>query len=180
MDKYCNAIKLNIGSGKRPLDGYVNVDKLDLEEVDVKHDLNSYPWPFKDNSCSEILLDTVLEHLPDTVKVLEEIHRIAQPRALIKIHVPYFASYNAFADPTHISFFTYKTFDYFTDNFDYNYYTSARFKIIKRKIYVTHATYGLILKPLEWLINRLPRVYEKFFCYILPSNSLSVELEVIK
>jgi hypothetical protein len=36
------AIKLNLGCGKNPMPGYVNVDKFGTP--DVRHDLETFPW----------------------------------------------------------------------------------------------------------------------------------------
>jgi len=55
-------LKLNLGSGQHPQPGFVNVDKLG--EPDLKCDLEVFPWPWPENSVSEILLIHVLEHLP--------------------------------------------------------------------------------------------------------------------
>ena len=39
--------RLNIGCGKKNKNGYINLDLLKLPNVDVVHDLNQFPWPFK-------------------------------------------------------------------------------------------------------------------------------------
>jgi predicted SAM-dependent methyltransferase len=56
-------MKLNIGCGKKILEGYVNLDKIKLPGVDVVQDLNKYPWEFQDNTFDEIYADNVMEHL---------------------------------------------------------------------------------------------------------------------
>ncbi|HPC10341.1 MAG TPA: class I SAM-dependent methyltransferase, partial [archaeon] len=66
-------MKLNIGCGKKILKGYINLDVVKLPGVDIVHDLNKYPWPFKDNYFDEIYADNVLEHLDDIIKPIEEI-----------------------------------------------------------------------------------------------------------
>ena len=50
-------MKLNLGSGSKILKGYVNVDKFQYYNPDVVHDLEKFPYPFKDNS------DEILEYL---------------------------------------------------------------------------------------------------------------------
>ena len=99
-------MKLNLGYGNKILDGYVNVDKLDLYNVDIKHDLEKFPYLFNDNSVEEIKLPHVLEHIgqdPDVFKrILKEFYRICKNQALINIAVPHPRHYHFISDPTHV------------------------------------------------------------------------------
>ena len=54
-------LKLNLGCGQHHREGYINVDKYG--SPDILHDLETFPWPWRDNSVKEILLYHVLEHL---------------------------------------------------------------------------------------------------------------------
>ena len=98
------ALKLNLGSGRRPRPGYVNVDKFG--DPDVVHDLETLPWPWADNSVGEIVLCHVLEHLGQDANVyfaiMREMYRVCQADARILIHVPHFRSDSFFNDPTHV------------------------------------------------------------------------------
>src|SRR3989344_3463022 len=68
-----NAIKkLNFGCGPEIMKGYVNMDILKLQGVDVVHNFNKFPYPFKDNEFDEIYTSHVLEHLDDLIKVMTE------------------------------------------------------------------------------------------------------------
>ena len=55
--------KLNLGSGQFPKQSYVNLDINSNAKADVFHDLNNFPYPFRNNSFSLIEADHVLEHL---------------------------------------------------------------------------------------------------------------------
>ncbi|MCG7489660.1 methyltransferase domain-containing protein [Vibrio sp. Of14-4] len=127
--------KLHIGAGSDIKPGWINHDVAALEGIDIVHDLGNYPWPWQDSSIDEIFMKDVLEHLPDTIKVMEELHRICKPGAKIYIAVPFWNSYEAITDPTHTSQFNEFTFDFFDPSKDRcknrPYYTSARFKIKK-------------------------------------------------
>jgi len=71
--------KLNVGCGEFYLEGYVNLDIRDNVKVDIKHDLNVYPYPFEDDKFDECLLDMVLgAGIDDCIKCLKEIVRITK------------------------------------------------------------------------------------------------------
>ncbi len=99
-------MKLNLGCGNKIYDGYVNVDKFDFYKIDVKHDLEKFPYPFKDDSVEEIELSHVLEHIgqdPDVfIKILKEFYRICNNQALINIAVPHPRHDDFISDPTHV------------------------------------------------------------------------------
>ena len=131
-------MKLNLGCGEKKLAGFTGVDHLKTDATDILHDLNSFPYPFPDSSVEEILLDNVLEHLEDVVRVMEEIYRISQPGAVIRINVPYFKSNSAFTDPTHRHFFTETSFKYFQPGETLHFYTKAEFAVIKTDLICHH------------------------------------------
>lgn len=105
-------IKIILGGGTHTQNGWVNLDILDLPSVDIVCDLNK-KIPLPDNSVVEVKARHILEHLDDTVKIMEEIWRVCKPNARVFIKSPYYASIGAFKDPTHKSFFTERTFEYF-------------------------------------------------------------------
>ena len=93
-------MKLLVGCGRHHREGYVNLDIAKMPGVDVVHDLDKFPYPFKDNTFSEIVAEHVLEHLADLMSVMREFHRISKQGGIIKIVVPYYHSHGAFQDPT--------------------------------------------------------------------------------
>ena len=126
-----NKNKLHLGCGHNIKSGWINHDLIDLPGVDVVFDLNKYPWPIEDNSIDEIWAKDVLEHLPNTINVMNEIYRITKPASKIYIAVPYWNSWEAITDPTHISQFNEYTFDFFDPESstcrNREYYSNARF-----------------------------------------------------
>ena len=99
-------MKLNLGCGKDYIDGWVNVDLYDDSKCDVVYDLEKFPWPWEDNSVSEILIKHTLEHLGEDwkvyIKVLQEMYRICEDDAEINVFVPSPWHRNFTDDPTHV------------------------------------------------------------------------------
>lgn len=175
-------IKLNLGCGKdikksnKEID-WINIDMFELPEVDIKHDLTKFPYPFKDNYFDEILSLGTLELInADFIKIMEELHRICKNNAIIKIRSPVFPSMCSAQDPLTKKFMTYNTFEYFDLERGY-YYSKAIFKTLKR-IYI----YSLNpkLKWLSFLPNLFPVFYTRFLFNIFPSNNIYYELRVVK
>lgn len=106
--------KLNLGCGDDYRDDYVNVDIGNCKK-DVEHDLEDFPYPFEDNSFSEILMQHCIEHISrdNFPKLVQELHRICKPDAVVKIAAPYYLSRNAYTDFTHKNFMTEESFAYF-------------------------------------------------------------------
>ena len=120
--------KLNLGCGRDTKKSYVNIDRMKVDGVDVIHDLNKFPYPFKDNTFDEIYCKHILEHLDDFTLVMDELYRISKNNAIIHIRVPFYNSYHAFRDPTHKTFFSYDTFYHFEARKRMD-YTDKRFNL---------------------------------------------------
>ena len=172
-------IKLNLGCGKDIRKDqnvkWINIDMADLPGVDVKHDLTKFPYPFKDNYFDEILSLGSLELInADFIKIMEELHRICKPNAVIKIRSPVFPSMCSAQDPLTKKFMTWNTFEYFTDDW---HYSKARFKTVKRE-YIYSLNHKL--KWLSFFPNLFPVFYTRFLFNLFPSNNIYYKLRVIK
>ena len=84
-------LRLNLGCGAKHLTDYVNVDKFG--DPDLRFDLETFPYPWQDNSVAEIELHHVLEHLGQQtevyLRIIQELYRICQPEARVHITVPH-------------------------------------------------------------------------------------------
>lgn len=144
----------------------IHLDRVNLPHIEVIHDIESGKYPFEDNTFDEVLAFSVLEHTKDIIKQFEEIWRVCKNGAIVSIEVPYYNSPDSFRDPTHKSYFTERTMEYFTDKGVFNYYTNARFEIksqkftttfigrlIPRKMRVKVAHYiGNIITGIQWML----------------------------
>lgn len=178
--------KVDFGCGASKKTGYIGVDILKLDGVDIVHNLTIFPYPFEDNSVDEIWLDNVLEHLPNPMKVVEELWRISKNNTKIIIAVPYFRGHYAFIDPTHVNFFGVNWFNYFDPRHIFQtkmQYSHARLNVDKfvfDREWVENNTCGFFHKKLINFANRHPNIYEPKLSHLLPLNSLTFYLTVIK
>jgi predicted SAM-dependent methyltransferase len=177
---------LDLGCGSRKQAEMVGIDINPRSQADVIHDLNRFPYPFEDSTFDEIYADNSLEHLDDTVRVMEELHRICKPGSLIRIIVPYFRARWAFVDPTHRHFFTVDSFGYFDPSHPFNQrygYSQATFTTEKIRFNEKITERGLV-KPLRVLLkafaNRWPARYEAYLSHLFPLDELTFYLRTVK
>jgi len=171
--------KLHLGCGHIIKEGWVNHDLVALPGVDVAHDLREFPWPFEDGQFEEVYADNVLEHLPDTVKTMEEIYRITKPGAKIFIGVPFWNSFEAWGDPTHQRLFSEEIFEFFDPSTwrgeQRYYYSSAKFKIDKivycvnpfKPLSRSTKTYRLGMRVSNRFAKAVVRLLATYFCNVI-------------
>ncbi|MGN6559110.1 MAG: class I SAM-dependent methyltransferase [Candidatus Nitrosocosmicus sp.] len=177
--------RIDLGCGNSKKEGFIGVDSLPLSNVDIIHNLTDFPYPFEDNEIDEIWMDNVLEHIPQPVKVMEEIYRICKNGARLNIAVPYFRSFYAFIDPTHVNFFGVWWFNYFDPRhrFYHKYqYSKAQFKIerIEFDREFKNGKINFFRRKLISYANKHPEKYEARFSHLFPLNSLTFYLTVLK
>ena len=88
-----------------------NASKIILTSISLANltyifDLETFPYPWQDNSVEEIEMRHVLEHLGQQtevyLKIIQEIYRIYQLEAKVHITVPHHRSDRFYHDPTHV------------------------------------------------------------------------------
>ena len=177
-------LKLDLGCGKSKRKGFLGVDIKNFPSVDIIHNLNQFPYPFKDNEVGEVRMDQVLEHLEDPIKTMEEIYRISRNDAKLTICVPYFRSFYAFIDPTHKNFFGIHWFDYFDPThkfFKKFHYSNAKLKLLKVVFDMEFMhDLGIIHRIVKKIANKKPNFYEQKLSHLYPLNTLTYFLKVIK
>ena len=84
-----DGLRINLGSGHIPVDGYVNVDLRELPNVDVVADVEHLP--FAEGELKEIMSAHMLEHFPQEQlrrTLLPYWHRLLQPGGVFRAIVP--------------------------------------------------------------------------------------------
>jgi hypothetical protein len=95
-----DGLRLNLGSGRGRINGYINVD-LYTEESDVKEDIRKLSYA--KNSVTEIVCHHSLEHLPirDVYPTLKHWFELLVPNGTIEVGLPDFElSVQAFLEAT--------------------------------------------------------------------------------
>jgi len=95
-------LKLNLGAGKSKMDGYLSVDSIPFDGLDVVADLTK-KWPWPDNSVSDVRMSHVLEHFTaqERIHVFNEMYRVLVDEGKANIITPHWSSNRAYGDLTH-------------------------------------------------------------------------------
>lgn len=103
-------LKLDLGGGLFPREGYTSVD---IRNGDIIADLNK-KYPFEDNSVGVIWASHFIEHIADKQHTMKEFHRVLADGGWALIDVPSTDGRGAWQDPTHVSFWNQNSFYYYT------------------------------------------------------------------
>jgi len=154
---------LDIGCGKNKQEpGAIGLDRQPGSDADVFCELTHFPWPTRDNCADKVYLSHFLEHQPDILRAMAEVHRIAKPGAEVVVETPHYSSPGSFTDPTHLVHLGFHSFDYFVqDSFENFTYGAGGFRILERRL-----TFGgnFLLDNLGRMIAKISvDFYEKHF-----------------
>lgn len=130
--------KIDMGCGKDSLDGYLHLDRrFHSPHIDLAWDLNLVPYPFNDNTFSEVRMYDVFEHLDKPLEILNEVHRILIAGGIFDLRVPTEQDTDLWTDITHKRPFTHRSFDHFirgtTFNTNYGYYSERLWELADRQ-----------------------------------------------
>ncbi len=109
--------RLNVGCGRNIMEGWVNLDSAPLPGVDLVcnlEKLHETPIELPDDTVELFLLSHVIEHVRDSLGLMQELWRIAIPGAMAVIRVPHGGSDDAWEDPTHVRAYFSHSFGYFS------------------------------------------------------------------
>jgi SAM-dependent methyltransferase len=178
---------LDVGCGQNKYPGAVGIDSNPRADADVIHDLGVLPYPFPDNEFDKIICRHVIEHVPDVMLFVSELHRITKPGGLINIVTPHYSNPDWPTDPTHRNHFNSYSFTCFMpDRTPFPFYTTVELRPVRT--YVSLANLWRAL-GIEWLTNldqhspalRFTRKFWEFYLSnIMRGKELHFEFEVVK
>lgn len=106
LDKISGPLKIDLGAGNNPKEGFVGVDSIKFDKTDIVADLTK-KWPFEDNSVDEAHASHFIEHLTNLDGKLERVHffnelyRVLKPGSKATLIFPHWASTRYYGDPSH-------------------------------------------------------------------------------
>lgn len=173
--------KLNLGCGTDVRKDWINLDIAPLPGVDVVHDLKILPLPFESGTFDYVLCNDILEHFLDYAPLLAEIHRVLKTGGDVEIKVPHYTYSRAYADPTHLRFFSVELFEFFTKSTTRPYYFNFFFdRIVNLKLTFLESHVLFYNKWIERFVNKSQRnllFFEKsFMSGIFPAENIVVTL----
>lgn len=169
---------LDLGCGKaKAHPDAVTVDISPDAQPDIVHDLDVTPWPLESGQFDQIHMIHVVEHLDNIVKAMEEVHRVARPGARVHILTPHYSSTNSYTDPTHRHHLGLRSFNYFTGEAQFDFYTRARFRTVRKELEFNDWPFAFVMR---FIARRWPTYYEERLCWLHPALQMHVELEVVK
>jgi len=105
-------LQLNLGAAKTYIPGFVNIDIHEAAELSL--DLGADRLPFPDDSVRTVVSHHTLEHVPDYLFALGEIHRVLEHDGELLLSLPYATlTENHMVNPYHLHNFTERSFDFF-------------------------------------------------------------------
>jgi SAM-dependent methyltransferase len=169
--------RLNLGCGRIKRPECWNVDVVPDVAPDLVWDLDRRPYPLPRNHFEQIWALDVVEHLASVKEFLEEVHDLLAPGGTIEITTPHFSCSNSFTDPTHRHHLGYFSFDYFTADHAWNFYTAVRFEVVERILVFANSPVDRLLSRFA---NRKPELYERRLAWIFPAWFLIFRLRAVK
>lgn len=128
-------IRLDIGCGEgKKMPHWIGMDIVPNEGVDIVWDVQDIPFPIPDDSCFQILLSHMWEHIEPKfrIKVINELWRIMKHEGQLLISAPYYLSFGAHQDPTHYPCPNESTFFYFDPKYDiWQIYKPKPWKVVR-------------------------------------------------
>ncbi len=181
LDKVPTPRILDVGCGINKLPNAIGIDRNPASHADLLVDIDSFPYPFDDNSFDRIYAAHVIEHVADVMQTMEEFYRLVKPAGVIFLATPHYTDFSSFCDPTHRWHLTSYSFRYFgVDHGGFGYYSGIGLRQVKVHVKLLRLWRYL---GFELLVNGWPRFrlfWEHYLCYLIRGKLIEFEFEVIK
>lgn len=156
--------RLQIGSGKDYMAGWLNLDILPRAEPDLLLDLSAPlslplrlesalagPVELRADALDFIYANNVLEHVGDLPQLMTNCLRLLRTGGQMLIEVPYEKAPSAWQDPTHVRAFNENSWIYYGEWFWYLGWIESRFSIVAQeyldeKLAVTHIEHAHFMR----------------------------------
>jgi len=172
-------MKINLGCGiKGSLKDYINIDYCKCKGVDVVHNLNITPYPFKTNSVNKIYMAHTLEHLEINIQdFFKEIKRILKKNGKFTLIIPSECNMNDMFHKKSFkisNFVKYKKED-ISNLEQYNLWKDWNVKIIKIR-FMKCGKVWYFNRFVEWFVNKIRiDIYDNSCLkYLFPAHELEV------
>jgi len=178
---------LDVGCGANKTKDAIGLDNNPRTAADVIHDLGDLPYPFADNEFDLVVSNHVVEHVPDVMAFIGELHRVTRSGGRIKLLTPHYTNPDWANDPTHrnhINSYTFNTFVPGREVFDF--YTDIQLKPVDCYVSLLGLWRAL---GIEFLVNLdrksyklrfLRKFWEQYLSYVIRGKELWFEFEVVK
>ena len=165
-------MKINLGSGYKRYDDFINVDS-DINckpDYIINLDDEHLILPFQENSVDRIIAHHILEHVGTGIfKLLQEIYRVSKSGALIDIRVPYHLHETQFSDFTHKRFVTVEGLSLFSKKRNLN----------DIKLGGTSSTLG-IMYNVDFEVVAYDFIYDHFYDDIIKMNTQEQNVRLMR
>jgi predicted O-methyltransferase YrrM len=132
VGKSKKGILLDVGCKDRKQLHWFGMDWRQYAGVDLIHDLEKFPYPLESESCLTIKAAHCIEHISPKLWLswMDEMWRLLKPEGQLALSMPYAGSPGYLQDPTHVTAFTEKSWQYVDPDFPmYMQYTPRPWKI---------------------------------------------------
>lgn len=126
-------LRVDVGGGRDPEPGHVNVDLRDLPDVDYVAPAGDLP--FADESVDALAFHSVLPHVEDIPDVFEEFSRVLRPGGRLTVSATHAHSTGIVQDPDHNSWsWTARTPEWFDADSEWDYYADADLELLDAEV----------------------------------------------
>ena len=170
-------IRINIDAGLATIPDFVNIDIAGKGEMTL--DIGKEKLPFDDNSVDLIFSYHALEHVPDYLFAMSEIHRVLKHGGRLLVGLPYVTvTQYHLVNPHHLHNFNEYSFDFFDANKFAN--TDVPNPVLFKKIFHRFHYVGMFKRlPASlqtWCRRHLLNVVQKIDVGLLAIKQIDTEL----